>query len=258
MRHFRVTAMILGATMLGIAAFATAAGAQTDPPARVGRLAFIDGTVSFHDDEWSQWTQAVVNTPLTTGDSLWTQPGARSEISLAGTRVRMESATQLDVLQFDDRQIRLQVAQASPPLLKDDKTPTPSSKRETRTPTPLQAPTPQPPAARPTESANPPAHVPAAGTAPAPAKPQPQMASPAKPDGTPKPTTQAPTPNAVAPARGAPQTPPPRLPGQMAPDQNPPSHNRNRDNNDRGAALPALPASRPAAGARIEHKPKDE
>jgi hypothetical protein len=85
--------------------------AQGDPPGRVGRLAFTEGTVSFHDDEQSGWTQAVVNTPLTTGDSLWTEPNARSEISLAGTRVRMEGATQLDMLAVDDSQTRLQLAQ---------------------------------------------------------------------------------------------------------------------------------------------------
>ena len=78
---------------------------------RVGRLAFTNGTVSFHDDEQSGWTPAVINTPLTTGDGIWTEPNARSEISLAGTRVRMEGATQLDMLALDDTQTRLQLAQ---------------------------------------------------------------------------------------------------------------------------------------------------
>ena len=85
--------------------------AQGEPPARVGRLAFTNGTVSFHDDEQSGWTPAVVNTPLTTGDGIWTEPNARSEISLAGTRIRMEGATQLDMLALDDTQTRLQLGQ---------------------------------------------------------------------------------------------------------------------------------------------------
>jgi hypothetical protein len=85
--------------------------AQGEPPARVARLAFTDGTVSFHDDEQSGWAPAVINTPLTTGDGLWTEPNARSEISLAGTRIRMEGATQLDMLALDDTQTRLQLAQ---------------------------------------------------------------------------------------------------------------------------------------------------
>ena len=85
--------------------------AQGEPPGRVGRLAFTNGTVSFHDDEQSGWTPAVINTPLTTGDGIWTEPNARSEISLAGTRIRMEGATQLDMLALDDSQTRLQLAQ---------------------------------------------------------------------------------------------------------------------------------------------------
>ena len=92
-------------------ALAFPALAQSDPPARVGRLAFIEGTVSFHDDEQRDWTPAVVNTPLTTGDVIWNEPGARSEISVAGTRVRLDSATELDLLALDDTQTRLQLAQ---------------------------------------------------------------------------------------------------------------------------------------------------
>lgn len=82
-----------------------------DPPSRVGRLAYTSGTVSFHDDERRDWTRAVVNTPLTSGDSIWNEPGARSEISVAGSRVRLDAATQLDLLAIDDTQTRLQLAQ---------------------------------------------------------------------------------------------------------------------------------------------------
>ena len=99
------------AGVVGVAIVWSTAMAQGEPPARVARLAFTDGTVSFHDDEQSGWTPAVINTPLTTGDGLWTEPNARSEISLAGTRIRMEGATQLGMLALDDTQTRLQLGQ---------------------------------------------------------------------------------------------------------------------------------------------------
>jgi FecR protein len=102
-------ARFVGATLAATLAWSSLAQAQSEPPGRVGRLAFTDGTVSFHDNEQSQWTPAAVNTPLSTGDSLWTEPNARSEISLAGTRIRMAGATQLDMLAVDDSQTRLQV-----------------------------------------------------------------------------------------------------------------------------------------------------
>jgi hypothetical protein len=98
---------IVGAAIV----WSSAAQAQSEPPGRVGRLAFTNGTVSFHDNEQSEWAPAVVNTPLSTGDSLWTEPNARSEISLAGTRIRMAGATELDMLAVDDSQTRLQVDQ---------------------------------------------------------------------------------------------------------------------------------------------------
>ncbi len=101
----------VGATLAATLAWSSVAQAQSEPPGRVGRLAFADGTVSLHDNEQSAWAPAVVNTPLSTGDSLWTEPNARSEISLAGTRIRMAGATELDMLAVDDTQTRLQVDQ---------------------------------------------------------------------------------------------------------------------------------------------------
>jgi len=96
---------------VSVVAFTGAAYALNDPPSQAGRLAYAEGTVSFHDDEQAGWSPAVVNTPLTSGDSIWTEPNARSEISVAGTRVRMDGSTQLSLLELDDQQTRLQVGQ---------------------------------------------------------------------------------------------------------------------------------------------------
>src|SRR5438094_9399813 len=100
---FRRSVAILFAGIVGLAGAASAqpapsAGPSSEPPARVGRLAFVQGAVSFHDRDQTDWAPAVVNTPLTSGDALWTEPNARSEISIAGTRVRMDSGTQVDML----------------------------------------------------------------------------------------------------------------------------------------------------------------
>jgi hypothetical protein len=110
---FGRTTIKLLAGFVGASLITCTVMAQTpiEPPGRVGRLAFADGTVSFHDDEENGWTRAVVNTPLTTGDALWTEPNSRSEISLAGTRIRMDGSTELDMSQIDDSRVRLQLAQ---------------------------------------------------------------------------------------------------------------------------------------------------
>jgi hypothetical protein len=93
------------------AAFGQQSLSSNDPPSRVGRLAFTEGTVSFHDAERTDWEGARINTPLTTGDAVWTEPDAHAEISIAGTRVRMDGATQLDLLTLDDKATRLQLDQ---------------------------------------------------------------------------------------------------------------------------------------------------
>jgi hypothetical protein len=109
---FRRAVVIL---VTGTLSYAGATVAQTgpggDPPGRVGRLAFLQGTVSFHDNQQTDWAPALVNTPVTSGDAIWTEPNARSEISIAGTRVRMDSASQLDMLALDDTMTRMQLDQ---------------------------------------------------------------------------------------------------------------------------------------------------
>ena len=106
MSHSIRLAVVLIASLVG---YGATAQAQSDPPGRVGRLAFTEGSVSFHDDQQAGWSPAVVNTPLTSGDAIWTEPNARSELSIAGTRVRLDSVTQLDMLAIDDSQTRLQI-----------------------------------------------------------------------------------------------------------------------------------------------------
>ncbi|SJZ75173.1 FecR family protein [Enhydrobacter aerosaccus] len=85
------------------------ANPPADPPARVGRLAFLQGVVSFHDAQQDAWSPAARNMPLTTGDSLWTEPDGHDEITVAGLRARMDGDTQLDMLALDDSQTRLQL-----------------------------------------------------------------------------------------------------------------------------------------------------
>jgi len=102
--------LVVGTLGFSGAAFGQAPS-PNDPPGRVGRLAFTQGTVSFHDAERTDWEPAMVNTPLSSGDAIWTEPNAHGEISIAGTRVRMDGATQLDMVSIDDQQTRLQVDQ---------------------------------------------------------------------------------------------------------------------------------------------------
>ena len=73
-----------------------------DPPSRVARLNFMSGPVSFRPGSVEDWTSASLNYPLTTGDHLWADAGARVEMHIGSTAVRMDSNSALAILNLDD------------------------------------------------------------------------------------------------------------------------------------------------------------
>ena len=42
---------------------------QDDPPSRVARIGYLEGSVSFQPAGETDWVQAVANRPMTTGDT---------------------------------------------------------------------------------------------------------------------------------------------------------------------------------------------
>jgi hypothetical protein len=46
--------------------------AQDDPPSRVARLSYYQGTVSMQPSGSGDWVPAIINRPFTTGDYLYT------------------------------------------------------------------------------------------------------------------------------------------------------------------------------------------
>ena len=99
-------AAIVGLLGLTLPAFA-------DPPARVGRLSGITGTVSFHDSGDEQWSPATLNYPVTSGNSFWTEPGARAEIQVGSTAIHLDSSTELDITALDDQRFDATLAQGT-------------------------------------------------------------------------------------------------------------------------------------------------
>jgi FecR protein len=87
------------------------AGAWADPPSRAARLGHVSGAVSFSPAGEADWVQATVNRPLTPGDRLWAEAGARAEIQIGGAMVRLAGDTGVSILNFDDQVAQLQVTQ---------------------------------------------------------------------------------------------------------------------------------------------------
>jgi len=94
-------------------------GTEADPPGRVARLNLAEGAVSFapagngEPTDAADWSPAVLNRPLTSGDKLWTGPQSRSELYVGSTAVRMNAQTSLDFLALDDNATQLRLAQGT-------------------------------------------------------------------------------------------------------------------------------------------------
>ncbi|RFU46727.1 DUF6600 domain-containing protein [Paraburkholderia sp. DHOC27] len=98
------------------AAPATAAapqGTPNDPPGRVARLDYTAGAVTTEPAGANDWAYAQINRPLTTGDQLWNDQNARSELHIGSTAVRLSASTSLDILNLDDTSAQLKVAQGT-------------------------------------------------------------------------------------------------------------------------------------------------
>ena len=91
------------------------AGAQdqqgADPPTRVGRLAQLSGTVSFHAQDEDQWNPATLNFPVVQGNAFWTEPNAQAVIEVSASRIAMAPGTELDVATLTDTAFQATEAQ---------------------------------------------------------------------------------------------------------------------------------------------------
>jgi hypothetical protein len=84
-----------------------------DPPGRVARMSYSQGSVSFQPGGEGDWLTAVPNRPLTGGDNLWTDQGSRAELHIGSTAVRLAPRTSLTLLDLDDRATQLRVSEGT-------------------------------------------------------------------------------------------------------------------------------------------------
>jgi uncharacterized protein DUF6600 len=90
-----------------------AAAQDYDPPGRVARLNYLQGSVSYQLAGDQNWQDANPNRPLTTGDNLWVDRDSRGEVHIGSTAIRLASETGISFLTLDDRTVQLQLAQGT-------------------------------------------------------------------------------------------------------------------------------------------------
>jgi hypothetical protein len=84
-----------------------------DPPSRVARMNYAQGSVSFQPGGEGDWVAAVPNRPLTSGDNLWSDQNSRAELHIGSTALRISSGTSLTFLTLDDRTTQLRLSLGS-------------------------------------------------------------------------------------------------------------------------------------------------
>ncbi|PYO73746.1 MAG: hypothetical protein DMD67_15110 [Gemmatimonadetes bacterium] len=81
-----------------------------DPPARVARISYLQGSVSFQPAGDTGWSEATLNYTVTTGDRLYTEQASRAELEVGELAVRLSDATDLTVSDLTDHAIQLGLA----------------------------------------------------------------------------------------------------------------------------------------------------
>jgi uncharacterized protein DUF6600 len=82
---------------------------QDDPPGRVARLGYMQGSVSFQPAGETDWVGAVPNRPMSTGDQLWTDQDSRAEVQLGSAVIRLGANTGFSFLNLDDDTVQIQL-----------------------------------------------------------------------------------------------------------------------------------------------------
>ena len=86
---------------------------QDDPPSRVARIGYIEGSVSFQPAGEQDWVQAVENRPMTTGDKLWADKDSRAELQLGSAVIRLNAETGFSFLNLDDNTVQIELTSGS-------------------------------------------------------------------------------------------------------------------------------------------------
>jgi hypothetical protein len=86
---------------------------QQDPPGRVARLNYMQGSVSFRPAGEDDWVTAVPNRPMVTGDDLWADENSRAEVHVGSAAIRLGPKTGITFLNLDDNTTQIRLAQGS-------------------------------------------------------------------------------------------------------------------------------------------------
>lgn len=84
-----------------------------DPPTRVARISYLDGSVSLQPGGAGDWGSAARNRPMTVGDKIWTDKDSRAELQTGVVSIHLGSMTALSFLNLDQAITQMRLAEGS-------------------------------------------------------------------------------------------------------------------------------------------------
>jgi hypothetical protein len=84
-----------------------------DPPSRVARLSYFDGSVSFQAGGSGDWGNAAKNRPVTIGDKIWVDKDSRAELQAGQASIHLGAMTALSFLNLDQNITQMRLAEGS-------------------------------------------------------------------------------------------------------------------------------------------------
>src|SRR5437016_8005517 len=87
------------AGFLSFAAPKARADEEKDPPTRVARISYADGSVSLQPGGQGDWGTAAKNRPMTIGDKIWVDKDSRAELQAGVASIHLRSEEHTSELQ---------------------------------------------------------------------------------------------------------------------------------------------------------------
>lgn len=106
----RIFQLLLWPLVILLTLLPALAQAQADPPAQVGRLAYIENDVNFRVDRSSERDAATINWPISSGAMLDTDWRGRAEVWIGSSAFRVAGNSEVEFAQVDDQQITVNVS----------------------------------------------------------------------------------------------------------------------------------------------------
>jgi hypothetical protein len=82
-----------------------------DPPSRVARISYLDGSVSMQPGGTGDWGSAALNRPVTIGDKIWTDQNSRAELQAGQASIHLGGMTALSFLNLDENITQMRLAE---------------------------------------------------------------------------------------------------------------------------------------------------